>query len=299
MAAGVTGNAVAVRPLGRTTSRSQSGVISRTYWRCPDSSPFFHRCERERAPVDCYAGFPCESQRIAIHPCDHQRIRFVPASCAIAAPDHDRPSVRLSSQDGRCPDAVIGFRHIHRLPGRLTDAPGCRARHAWPSLACTVARRNGRCWPRAPHRHRRSVTPSAKCSSVPTPPDAITGISTASDTARSARGRIRAASRPRPCWSDRISPAPRRRPRAPSRRHRGRWAYVRHGCRPPTSVARHALGIDRHDDALGAEAVGAAPAPGADSGSPTVLIDTLSAPALSRRRTSSHACGYRRRRSAG
>ena len=98
---------------------------------------------------------------------------------------------------------------------------------------------------------------SARCSSSPAPPEAITGTATASATAASARGRSRPSCRRGPCSSAGSPPPRARRPRAPTRPRRGPV-----GVRPPAtydlpaSPSVGALGVDRQHDALRAEHVG-------------------------------------------
>ena len=94
---------------------------------------------------------------------------------------------------------------LQRSDGADVDAGGRHLR-PWPRRRC--ARRSGRSTPRARRRRRRPPTPSTRCSSVPTPPLAITGTSTASAIAR-----VSSRSKPsrvpsRSIDVSRISPAP-------------------------------------------------------------------------------------------
>ncbi len=91
--------------------------------------------------------------------------------------------------------------------GRTVMPPPRRAR-PWPRRRC--ARRSGRSTRRAPRRRRPRAMPSTRWSSVPTPPLAITGTSTASPIAR-------VSSRSKPSWCRRgpsRSAGSRRRPSA-------------------------------------------------------------------------------------
>jgi hypothetical protein len=128
---------------------------------------------------------------------------------------------------------------------------------------------------------------------LPTPPEAITGTLTASLTApgefqvEAGLGAVAVHAGEQ----DLAGAAPRHLAR-PRRRRPGRCCGGRRACRRPSRARgwrrrrRCALGVDRHDDALGAVLAEAAEI---TSGSATAaeLKLVLSAPALSRRRTSS------------
>src|SRR4029079_6528095 len=132
---------------------------------------------------------------------------------------------------------------------------------------------------------RPSSTPSARCSFEPTPPEATTGTPTASDTARvSARSKpLRVPSRS--MLVSRISPAP-----ASCMRLAHSTASSPVGLRPPWVNTSHEPPFF-----FASMATTMAWLPTISEASRTssgfctaeVLIDTLSAPALSRRRTSS------------
>ncbi len=131
-----------------------------------------------------------------------------------------------------------------------------------------------------------SSTPSAMCSSVPTPPEAITGTPTASLTAR-----VRARSKPsrvpsRSMLVSRISPAP---ARSICRAHssasipvgrRPPWVYT---SQPPPLRRLASIATTMHWLPTLSEASRTSPG----FCTAAVLIETLSAPALSSRRTSS------------
>ena len=108
-----------------------------------------------------------------------------------------RPAAAGPASGPASPLAAVGPGRL-RLRGRfragpssvraalLMVSPRCRARagRPWPPARCAC--RRGR-W-RRPGPRRRTASPSARCSSVPTPPEAMTGMVTAPQTcSRSSR----------------------------------------------------------------------------------------------------------------
>ncbi len=134
-----------------------------------------------------------------------------------------RAAAMMASRSARV-KAVIAQVQPHRQPGRPPYAP-------WPAGSCRC--RNGRSRRRARRWHGRRVTPSTRWSSVPTPPDAMTGTGTASATrAGQRRDRSRSWCRRGPSRS------------AGSRRRRGATTSRRIGDRVDAGRLAPAMGED-------------------------------------------------------
>ena len=151
--------------------------------------------------------------------------------------------------------SMDGNQHGSRRAVRRPECPRCAGsasgrRRRYP--------RSERSTPRAPRRHGRVVKTSAKCSRPPAPPEAITGMFTASETAAVSSQSKPARVPSRSIDVSRISPAPRASAsRAHSTASRAASAVPLRTKTPNRpSPRRHPLRVDRDDDRLAAVAAG-------------------------------------------
>ena len=115
------------------------------------------------------------------------RRRRSPGRCPFACSMTCRTARRLCRRPARpssCRPVPLSALWVAEFARAVMAAPGCRRRACAPSLRQWNARRNGRWRPPAPPSRGRRGCPRPRWSSVPTPPEAMTGIVTASATAR-------------------------------------------------------------------------------------------------------------------
>src|SRR6185369_10773786 len=213
--------------------------------------------------------------------------RFLQGFAIHVGEHHDPPVLVLG--DGRHHAVGVPFQRLQPIQGMIEIAHKRTSipRPAINSLAWrTVYSPKWKIEAARTASARPSVTPSAKCCRLPTPPEAMTGILTASETAR-----VSARSKPflvpsRSMLVSRISPAP---SCSTFFAHstvsspvslRPPWVKT---CHLPGATCLASMATTMHCEPTLLEALKTR------SGSLTaaVFIDTLSAPALSRRRTSS------------